>query len=72
MESVARIVVFRSDFSDQEKQFALLRQHGAKITRVLKIINGIAVEVSPDKERTLSGASEVLRIDIDEPVVEAL
>ncbi len=72
MSSVPRIVVFRSDFKDEKKQLAFLREHGAKIVRFLRIINGVAVEIAVEKERTLSKASEVVRIETDERVVRAL
>ena len=72
MNTLQRIVVFRSDFSDQEKQLALLREHGAQIIRVLRIINGVAVQLAADKEALLNRAPEIVRIDTDEHIVEAL
>ncbi len=72
MNTLQRIVVFRSDFSDQEKQLALLRENGAQIIRVLRIINGVAVELAADKEALLNRAPEIARIDTDEHIVEAL
>ena len=72
MNTLQRIVVFRSDFSDQEKQLALLREHGAQIIRVLRIINGVAVQLAADKEAFLNRAPEIVRIDTDEHIVEAL
>ena len=72
MSSVPRIVVFRSDFKDEKKQLAFLLQHDAKVVRFLRIINGVAVEIAAEKERTLSKASEVVRVETDERVVKAL
>ena len=72
MNTLQRIVVFRSDFSNQEKQLALLREHGAQIIRVLRIINGVAVQLAADKEALLNRAPEIVRIDTDEHIVEAL
>lgn len=72
MGNVRRIVVFAGQFRNTERQVALLKAHGAKIIRVLKIVNGVAIEMTPDTEKMLSKAPEVLRIESDEPVFKSL
>ena len=72
MNTVSRIVVFRNNFRDREKQLALLRKHGATVTGVFSILNAIAVELAANAEGELTRAPEVVRIDSNERVVEAL
>lgn len=72
MNDAPCIVVFRTDFRDQDEQIALLRRHGARIVQNLQIINAIAVEISAEAEKALMSAPQVLRLDTDEPIIEVL
>jgi subtilisin family serine protease len=63
--SVRKIVVFQSDFVNEVAQKALLIKHDAILIKRLKLINAMAVHLSPQAEEALRNRIEILRVDDD-------
>lgn len=64
-ENPRKIVVFKKWFDKEADQDALLEKHGAAKIKHLKLINGMAVHLSPQEEKALKKKDEILRIDED-------
>ena len=60
-----KIVVFHDWFSSSKAQINLLDNSGALKHKSLKLINGVAVDVSPQMVKELKLKDEILRIDDD-------
>lgn len=60
-----KIVVFKKSFDSHSSQDNILKKSGALKIKSLKLINGAAVQLSPQTERELKSKNEVLRIDED-------
>jgi len=64
-EHPRRIVVFKKSFTKEADQDVLLKNFGAAKIKHLKLINSMAVHLSPQAERALRRKHEILRIDED-------
>jgi len=64
-EHPRKIVVFKERFDKEADQDALLNNLGALKIKRLALINGMAVHLPPQAEKTLKKRDEVLRIDED-------